>query len=493
MKTIEVFRRWWLAIAILGVIFFLRIYRLSDLLGFYYDQGRDALVIRDFLQNHKLFLLGPTTGIEGIFLGPLYYLTLVPWYALGRGNPVWPAVYIVATTVAALGLIFKLGLEMFGRRTSYIFLLLGGFSYWITVDSRWLANPTQVALAGALTLWGLWKVLSGWQKYWLLIAFGVSVGLQFEAAGAIFFIPAVVVFALWRRELIPRGKILLASLAIFVAMLLPQLFFDFRHEHLLTKSFWRFLIAERSFQMSIQDLVATRLAFFVSTLQGKIFPKAVPLTAVFSWILVFSLWFSRKRPLTAGGKLLMIWVLAPLIGLLFYRGNYGYVWGYYLTGIFLPFLLLVGAVVTSWVKFLPGRVLAAAFLLTFFFVNLPLARSYLSAGVDGPTHITLGNQKQAIKWILEKASDERIAFNVDSYVPPVIPYAYDYLIPWMGQSLGVSLPAASISPRLYTLYEADPPHPERLAAWLERQRGIGVVEEVATFGGVTVERRTRLK
>jgi len=47
-------------------------------------------------------------------------------------------------------------------------------------------------------------------------------------------------------------------------------------------------------------------------------------------------------------------------------------------------------------------------------------------------------------------------------------------------------------PLLYTLYEIDPPHPERLEAWLNRQKGIGKVEGSASFGGITVERRERI-
>jgi hypothetical protein len=48
-------------------------------------------------------------------------------------------------------------------------------------------------------------------------------------------------------------------------------------------------------------------------------------------------------------------------------------------------------------------------------------------------------------------------------------------------------------PLLYTLYEVDNPHPERLDAWLERQKGIGKVEEQSVFGGITAQRRTRIE
>src|SRR3990167_8398219 len=69
--------------------FFLRVYRVNEILGFYYDQGRDALVIWDLWHNGKFFLIGPTTGIAGIFRGPFYYYLIAPLYLIGRGDPVW--------------------------------------------------------------------------------------------------------------------------------------------------------------------------------------------------------------------------------------------------------------------------------------------------------------------------------------------------------------------------------------------------------------------
>jgi len=75
-------------IAIILFAFLLRVYRINDLLGFYYDQGRDALVVWDLIHNGKFFLIGPTTGIAGIFRGPYYYYLITPFYLLGRGNPI---------------------------------------------------------------------------------------------------------------------------------------------------------------------------------------------------------------------------------------------------------------------------------------------------------------------------------------------------------------------------------------------------------------------
>ncbi len=111
----------------------------------------------------------------------------------------------------------------------------------------------------------------------------------------------------------------------------------------------------------------------------------------------------------------------------------------------------------------------------------------------GPTDITFEHQRKAVSWVYDDAIS-RGNFNVDVYVPPVIPHAYDYLFLWEGtRRCGDGL-CGNIDeqvPLLYTLYEQDPPHPERLEAWLARQEGVGEVEESDRFGGITVERRKR--
>ena len=64
-----------LTIILVGA-FFIRAYRTGDLLRFYFDQGRDALVIWKLWHEGKPFLIGPVTGLAGIFLGPFYVFQL---------------------------------------------------------------------------------------------------------------------------------------------------------------------------------------------------------------------------------------------------------------------------------------------------------------------------------------------------------------------------------------------------------------------------------
>ena len=52
---------------------FLRLYRISGYMTFLGDEGRDVLVVKRIIVDHKWTLLGPTASVGGFFLGPIYY------------------------------------------------------------------------------------------------------------------------------------------------------------------------------------------------------------------------------------------------------------------------------------------------------------------------------------------------------------------------------------------------------------------------------------
>jgi len=178
---------------ILVTAFWTRVYRVMELMGFYYDQGRDGLVIWDLWHNHKPFLIGPITGLKGIFLGPFYYYLIAPFYLIGRGNPAYPAVFLSFTTVMAIFMLYVLGTKMHSRITGLIAATIAAFSYNIFTLSRWLSNPTPMLLLSTLLFWFLWEITIGEKKkiylFWVLAVLTIGVSLHFESASAVFYIP----------------------------------------------------------------------------------------------------------------------------------------------------------------------------------------------------------------------------------------------------------------------------------------------------------------
>ena len=53
---------------ILVIAAFMRLYRINDYMTFLGDEGRDALVVKKIIVDHKPTLLGPTASVGGFFL-----------------------------------------------------------------------------------------------------------------------------------------------------------------------------------------------------------------------------------------------------------------------------------------------------------------------------------------------------------------------------------------------------------------------------------------
>lgn len=488
-----------LAIVLFGALF-VRVHRTQDLLRFYYDQGRDALVIWRFWHEARPFLIGPVTGLAGIFLGPFYYYLIAPFYLIGGGNPVYPAVFLAFLSVAAVFFVYLLGKKMHCRQTGVIAAIISSFSYFLILAGRWLANPTPILLTSILILWAMWEIINevgkkDKGKWWVAIALLVGISLQLEAASAVFYLPMILVFVFWQRKNLPSQKTIFLSFLLFFLTLLPQVAFNFRHDNILFDNFKRVVIEEKSFRTDFMTVLDTRLNYFWEVFNSKLYPGWRIYASLFTIFSLIMLLLTKQIDKKKVIPLFSIYLGVPMIGFILFQGNYGNIYDYYMTGYYLPMILLFSIGLGVLWKKRQGKIPVLFFFVSFFILNGQLTKNYLIAGVDGPTHITLGNQLQAVDWVFEDAKG-RGEFNVDVYVPPVIPHAYDYLFLWQGKKrCGKNLCGMLKDSRdlLYILYEVDPPHPERLDAWLDRQKEIGVVEEEASFGGITVQRRKRLK
>ena len=511
---------------ILVSAFFVRTHRLDQLIGFYYDQGRDAQIIWDLWYDGKLFLIGPVTGLAGIFLGPFYYYMIAPFYILGGGDPVWPAVFLAFLSTAAILITYYLGWKMESRTTGIIAALITSFSYYLVLAGRWLSNPTPILLSSVILFWALWELANNKDKrWWIVVSLMVGISLHFEAASAVFYIPLVVVFLVWQltnnnrpstlkvkaRSKISSNsdtffhrlkhefgsfKILNISLLVFFITLIPQLLFNFRHDNILLNNFIRLFTEEESFSPNINVVLDDRMNYFWGVFHSKILVGKPHYTAIFtmfsfSGIVYFWRELYKKKVLQLFG----IFLIVPAIGFILFQGNHGNIYDYYLTGYYNIFVLFFALGFGLLWRHNFGKLVVISFMVIFFQINIPLIRNYVSAGADGPTHITLGNEMQAINWILSDV-DYGQEFNTDFYVPPVIPHTYNYLMSWQStKKCGENMCGwvrDEVRELVYVLYEQDPPHPERLEVWLSgREENTEILEE-ARFGGITVQRRIRL-
>ena len=491
-KITKFFSKNYILIAILSLATFLRLYRINDLLGFWYDQGRDALVIWDFIHKSKAFLIGPMMGFTGMFRGAWYYWLITPFYFLGRGNPLWPNVFLILTSIIALYLLYKLGEKVGGRRTGLLAVLIASVSYYVVGASRWLSDPTPTLLVSVLLVWALLKFLE--KKIWALPLVGLLVGLslQFSAATEIFFIPSILLILYLKRKIVPNYKIILISTFSFLATLIPQGLFELRHPGVLSGALYQFIFHENTFTLSFWQIIGDRLPYDYNLFYSKFWINGGILFAPF-FIIFIALLITGWKKFWKDDKFKILFILstAPFIGTLFFIGNLGAIYDYYFTGYYLIWIIFFSYVLMSISGKWWGKVVVIIFVITLLTKNAIGFKDTHLVSLNDPTQTTFNGQLKAIDWIYKNAVGKD--FNFDVYVPPVVPYEFNYLFKWYGNSKYGKVPVEKNIPLLYTLYEVDAYHPERLQAWLDRQKGIGKVEESESFGGITVERRTRIK
>lgn len=477
-----------LILIILLLAFVVRIYRIGELLDFHYDQGRDALVIWDLLYKGKMFLIGPTTGLAGVFRGPFYYYLIAPFYFLGQGNPIYPSLFLSLTTVLAIWLMYYLVSKFQDKQSGLIAVLIASFSYFMVWTSRWLSNPTPMLLLSVVLVWAMYLVLKQKQYGWYVIVLVSGLSLfSFGSSGELFYIPAILIFLILNWKNRPNIKTLVVSAVLFIFTFSPLLIFDIKHGGILRQGIAKNFIEEKSFTFPSKNIIENRTKLYYESFSTKLFhSKGRSELVLLSILLISFIYLLPSFYKNKFTRIILILLISPLIGLYFYQGNNNNFYEYYLTGYYMIYIMLSSLVLGKlWQKKYIGKILVIIFVLVFLRNNYDPLKFKLTSNTDSPNSIFFINQLQAIDYLAYDSIGSK--FNVDVYVPPVISYSYDYLFKWKGiiqEENQVKL--------LYTLYEEDPPHPERLKAWLDRQKGIGKVIEEERFGAITVQKRERI-
>ncbi len=483
---------------ILIFIFYIgsRIWRIDQLLEFNYDQGRDALAISSLL-NGNLILLGPTTGIEGIFLGPFYYYFLAIGYFLGQGSPVIASIW--QTIFVSLGFVisFYLLKKYISKFAAITYALLSTFSFYWIKDNRWLSNPTPSAFFVPLTILFLIKSFISPLIFLPMTFLSLGILLQLEAATGLFIFLTLIIFIIFNYKKYNFKSFLISALSFFIT-LIPQIIFELKYNFLITKNIISFITSKAStnttstFQIPSEKIIMERIELysnlFFNTLKVDFDSRYNFLFVIFLLICIFILYKNWQNVFI---KITSFIFLGVLFILLFYQGNYGQIYFWYFIPLIQPFFLLL-ATALSYLYFKNKLIKPVIILFVVLVVinQLELIKNYLNDGLDGPTTVALGNQVKAVKYVIEDSKGQ--AYNTDVYLPPVIPYPYTYLFNYYGKKYN-QLPSQKLVSNLYTLHEVDTAMPKREISWLKRQEGIGKIVKQVKFGGISVEKRERLK
>jgi len=212
----------WLIITILVIASFCRLYRISEYMEFLGDQGRDVVIVRDFLKNGNLFFIGPQTSIGNMYLGPFYYYLIAPALLLANYNPVGPAIFVALLGVATAYLIYFVTKKWFNPNSAFIAAFLYAISPTAIKYSNFSWNPNIMPFFALLFIY----LMTEKRYLWASIAFAMCLNSHYLA---LLLLP--IAFIIWFNNS-PRKYIKQTILAvvIFLLSLIPQLLFDLRHQ-----------------------------------------------------------------------------------------------------------------------------------------------------------------------------------------------------------------------------------------------------------------------
>lgn len=390
----------WLIITILVIASFCRLYRISDYMEFLGDQGRDVVIVRDFLKNGNLFFIGPQTSIGNMYLGPFYYYLIAPALLLANYNPVGPAIFVALLGVATAYLIYFVAKKWFNPKAAYIAAFLYAISPTAIKYSNFSWNPNIMPFFALLFIY----LMTEKRYLWASIAFAMCLNSHYLA---LLLLP--IAFIIWLKNS-PQKFIKETFLAIFIFILslIPQFLFDLRHQGQNIKALVTFFTQrETTVNLKAYKSLPVIPSLFNQINTDLLAGKNVAFGIIISIILFIGIihLFLKNR----NQKIIycVLWYLSGLVGLGLYKQH---IYSHYFGFLFPVVFILMGYFLSKIPKLLTIILLI---FLTFF--------SLLQNPFRWPPNSQLKTTTQVIELILENSNNQDFNFALlakQNYDPP---------------------------------------------------------------------------
>lgn len=355
-------------ILLLGLFF--RAYKVIDWFEFAHDGGRYSWIVKDIVVDKHIRLIGQMTTAHGIFIGPLFYYLLIPFFFLTKMDPVGaviPITIIGVLTVASYYYVFS---RLFGKEVG----LIASFLYAVFLSPVFFDR--RVVPSTPTNLWLVWyfyvvvSILRG--RYQVLPILGLLAGLIWHIHIALLPTLAVIPAAVVLSKKIPNIKQVILSLAAFLIPFSPFLFFETRHNFSQTAAFIRDFTVNHGGGTGFDklNLVIIKIASNINKL--FFYPqdlKFINHTLFAIFVLSLGIILVKKKLLSLAELLVFYFWIGTII--LFYTFSSSPISEYYFANIEIIFLAIASMALYLLYKFFPfGKYLVVALLAFVFLKNI---------------------------------------------------------------------------------------------------------------------------
>ena len=228
LQAIKKDKRWIILIVMFSFFIFLRFYQIDSKSIFMYDQVDSAWAAKRILVDHNFPLIGPANRLgSGLFVGPLYYYLISPFYFMTGLDPIAAPLFAGFTAILTFFTTFYITKKIFSFNTALIAIGIYTISaHGIAFDRvQWEIN--FIPIVSLLTFFSIYKIIKGNEKFSILLALALGFAFHTHLTIAIF-LPLITLFS---SAFFPKTKKMLIysffSFLMFLLFLLPIIIANF--------------------------------------------------------------------------------------------------------------------------------------------------------------------------------------------------------------------------------------------------------------------------
>ena len=475
---------------------FLRLKYWPDFLTFGYEQARDAQLSTIIYSQKKLTLLGPTTEIEGVFHGPIYYYLIGLIYFLFGKNPSWVALWHILMNLACIPIVFWVGKKMFSQRVGLIAAAVFTISYEVISYSLWLSNPSPGLPFIILTYFFFYRAFKENLKFLPLASFLLAISISFDLIIVVNLFGAIALGLIYNKKRI-NLKTGVASFLAFVIPLINYPLFEIRHGFLMTRK----LLSVLGSQDNEFKNVFQYLFNFSEGLAKEFANVLFPIHGFFAGLLMITLFIflwknlRQKKLFSNPYGLVLVWLLVNFTTFLISAAVTNSEFSYF--GVNAASSLLLAAFLDNlivkkrffWVILISSLVVLGSLRAWQKFLPNPQRRLF-----DSQRGVILKDTLATIDYTYSQSNKK--PFFVDTVtVPLFISPLWDYLYSWYGQGKYGHLPSKEInSSNQFLIIEPGSGDTYKIFRQkaAENMDKTTTIDEEQKFGMVTVQKRSLL-
>lgn len=290
---------------------FLRLKYWPNYLTFGFEQARDAQISSSIFSQKKPTLLGPTTEIEGVFHGPIYYYAIGLIYFLFGKNPSWVALWHILMNLICIPIIFWVGRKIFNWRVGLIAAGVFTISYEVISYSLWLSNPSPALPFIILTYFFFYRAFKENLKFLPLASLLLAISISFDLIIVVNLFGAIALGLIYNKKMINLKTYFLSFLA-FAIPLINYPLFETRHGFLMTRKLLSVLGSQDNEFKNVFQYLFTFSGGLAKEFANVFFPIHGFFAGLLMIALLVFLWknLHQKKLSSNPYGLILVWLLA---------------------------------------------------------------------------------------------------------------------------------------------------------------------------------------